>query len=288
MTGWIVINGFMVSPKFQEIYQMFVDAFGRRNISLEIKTNADILLEINQKIQKEADFILFWDKDVRLAKHLEQQGFRLFNQADSIEACDDKGLTAILLENSGIEMPRTIVAPMTYPSIGYSSLNFADKIIKRLNFPIIVKESRGSFGQQVYLAETKSELLQLISKIVPNSMIFQQFISSSFGKDVRIYVIGDEVVASVARRGKEGDFRANVTNGGRMIPFEVSSEMKTIALKAAKCLNLDYAGIDILFGPNNKPILCEVNSNAHFKNLYNATGINLSEKLADHILKKLK
>ena len=116
--------------------------------------------------------------------------------------------------------------------------------------------------------------------------MFQKFVSTSYGKDVRVIVIGGEVVGGMIRQS-ENDFRSNVAAGGRAEKYELSGEIKEIALKAHKALGLDYSGVDILFGENGKPIVCEVNSNAFFKSFEAVTHINVARKYAEYVLSKI-
>ncbi len=287
MKGYLITNDFLNTKKFSEIHEMLLSSFKAKNVEIIIQTNAQLLVTIQNKKPLDADFVLFWDKDVFLAKHLENQGIRVFNKAKVIEICDDKGLTALYLENHSIKMPKTILAPFTYQNIGYTNYDFLDNVIKQLSFPFIVKENKGSFGQQVYLVSNKQELLHLMQKIGTKNILFQEFIQSSFGRDVRLYVIGKKVVLSVKRIAQNGDFKANVSNGGTMVPFTPSKEFIEMAQKVARILDVDFAGIDLLFDENEEPIFCEINSNAHFKNVYKATGVDLSILLVDYILENI-
>ena len=85
------------------------------------------------------------------------------------------------------------------------------------------------------------------------------------------------------RRGREGDFRAGLTSGGSMLPFTPDREAETLALRAAQALGCDFAGVDLLFGEEGY-LVCEVNSNAHFKNLFDLTGVNAAEPILDLVL----
>ena len=100
-------------------------------------------------------------------------------------------------------------------------------------------------------------------------------------------MVGGKAIACVKRIAKNGDFRANVSSGGSMENFSPPAEFIKIAEKTCEVLNLDFAGVDMLFGENNEPIVLEVNSNAHFKNLYDCTGINTAEYIADYIIQKV-
>jgi len=282
-TGWLVVNHFLATAKFTEHYQWLKEAASRRGISLLLKTGCDLLGEKGRtEMAEKPDFVLFWDKDVRLAAQLEKAGLRLYNNARAIALCDDKSLTQLMLEHE-IAMPKTVIAPMTYPSVGYPDLSFAEQAIEELGLPLVIKECFGSFGQQVYLAKTEEEVKAYAQRLAGTPFLFQEFISTSFGRDVRLQVVGNRVIASMLRHNESGDFRANITGGAAMSPYEPTQEMVSLALYACGKLKLDFAGVDFMFGPQGEPILCEINSNAHFKNLYDCTVVNAAEAIIEWI-----
>ena len=288
MKAWLVTNEFLHSNKFTEINQWLVEAAKKQEIELEIKTNAEILAVLGSGYrQKEAlDFILFWDKDVRLAKHLEGRGYLVMNSSQAIAACDDKSMTHILLQSQGIPMPKTVIAPMTYGNIGYTNYNFLTVVERELGYPMIVKECFGSFGAQVYKAENQEQLKFLVQQIGNKPMLFQEYIASSEGRDIRIHVVGGQVITAMYRYSVTGDFRANITNGGHMKPYEPTEEEKNLAIQSAKALGLDFAGVDLLFGEDGKALVCEVNSNAHFRNIYDCTGVNVADHMMEYMIKR--
>lgn len=279
MTGWLVINGFLHSNKFNEIYSWLKTAFEKKGHTINVYTNIE-LANIT-KIENKPDFVLFWDKDIPLAKRLEKMGLRLFNSATAIENCDNKALTYIELKGI-VKMPKTIIAPMTYRNIGYNNTDFVKNSINTLGLPVVIKECFGSFGQQVYLAESYEKAIDIV-KNTNEPLIFQEFIAESKGKDIRINMVGNNAVASMLRYN-DNDFRANITNGGSMKNYTPTEKEIEIAQKVCKALNLDFGGVDILFGKNG-PIVCEVNSNAHFKNIYDCTGVNVADYIGDYIEK---
>lgn len=109
----------------------------------------------------------------------------------------------------------TVVAPMTYENIGYTSFGFLDRVISEFGFPIVVKECFGSFGMQVYMVHDRDEFEKTVKDIGGKPMLFQKYIKESSGFDVRLQVVGDEVVAAMYRYTDDGDFRANITHGGK-------------------------------------------------------------------------
>ncbi len=286
MRGCLLVDCNLHNKKFSEIYNMLITAFESRGASIDVKTNIDIIFNIDKFVEEKYDFVLFWNKDVNAGKMLENRGVRIFNSSNAIDVCDHKGLTFVSLMNSGVDMPKTILAPKTYKQVGYPSLDFLTNIEEILGFPMVIKESRGSFGKQVYLVKTHNELVDMVENLAGNDFIFQQYISTSHGRDVRIEVVGNKVVAAALRNSVDGDFRSNATLGGKMTAYSPSESQIQMAEKVSKLLGLDFAGVDILFGENGKPILCEVNSNAHFKNLFDATGIDTANYIADYIIKE--
>src|SRR5699024_3099500 len=223
-----------------------------------------------------------------LAKQLELMGINVYNSANTIEVCDDKIATYQALAANKLAIPKTIVAPKIFPIPHLTlDLSFVETIIQQLSFPIIIKEAFGSFGEQVYLVHHKTELIEITKKIAGKPFVYQEFISTSYGKDIRLQVVGDRVVASMLRQSKD-DFRANVTTGGYAEKYEPTNREKEVAILASKAIGADFSGVDLLFGKANEPIICEVNSNAHIRVLYESTGINVAHEIIDYIISKHK
>lgn len=286
MKAWIIVNGFLATNKFQELYGMLSRAAKKRGIELDIKTSDTLAGVVGEETYNERpDFVLFWDKDVHLAKRLEMAGVKLYNSASAVEICDSKALTAISLSGK-VKTPRTIIAPKTFEGVGYNKLNFVENATRVLGLPMIIKESYGSFGAQVYLARTLDEAKSIITSIGHKDFIMQEFIKESRGRDVRVNVVGGRVVSAMERYN-DNDFRSNITNGGSMRKIEIGEDIKTAAIKACEAIGLDFAGVDILFG-NDGPIVCEVNSNPHFKSSLECTGVDMSEEILDYIVEKLR
>ena len=288
LKGLLVVNEFLASNKFNEIHNWLIEAAKKNKIQMELRTNAELLIDIpTDRKERLADFILFWDKDVKLATYLEKLGYPVFNKASAIEICDDKALTHLTLMNTFIPMPRTVIAPKTFDNIGYTNYEFLSETAQCLGFPMVIKECFGSFGQQVYLVHNLEEAKECMDSIGTRPVLFQEFIHSSFGRDLRLQVVGRNVIASMYRYSETGDFRANLSIGGSMRPYEPTQRQKELALRCCEAIGLDFAGVDLLFGEGDEPIVCEVNSNAHFKNIYDCTGVNAAQLIMEHILSRL-
>ena len=163
---------------------------------------------------------------------------------------------------------------------------FLKRAAEYLGLPLIIKECRGSFGKQVYLADTEEQAAEIIRSHEATPMIMQQAVRESFGRDVRIYVVGGEVMGAM-RRSNDRDFRANIANGGSAEAYVPSDEEKHLALEAVRLLGLDFGGVDILHSQEG-PLLCEVNSNAHFAAMEKSTGADISGAVMRYIRSELE
>ena len=278
-----MVNGFLKGGKFGEPAEMMSAAADRLGIGLDIVTNDRLPLMVDTSERMDTDFVLFWDKDVRAAMLLERTGSPVFNSSECIRICDDKSLTHIALSKNNVPSIPTMISPMTFDGIGYTDLSFLDGVEDSFGYPMVVKDCFGSFGQQVHLAHDREELESLFCDVRPR--IVQRYVECG-SSDLRLEVIGGEVVASVSRKGRDGDFRANTTIGGVMSVHQPSEDEKELALKASEAVGADFCGVDILY-MDGEPVVCEVNSNAHMKNLRNCTGIDVSDMILEHIIGRL-
>ena len=151
---------------------------------------------------------------------------------------------------------------------------------------MIIKEGHGSFGMRVYLIETEEEFYAKTDELRGVDYVFQQFIATSRGRDIRVNIVGGEIVAAMYRHS-ETDFRANITNGGVAEVIELTEAQKDLAIRAAHAVGAEFAGVDLLFGENEEPLVCEVNAAAHIRNIYNVTGINVADAMIAYILRKI-
>lgn len=291
MLGWFVTSGYFQNESVLYVKDCFKNAFKKRGIEfVHVKSNEKICYinqdgNISLNCQK-PDFVIFWDKDILFANMLEKLGIKVFNNSRAIEICDDKAKTAVALSNCNIPVPKTVVAPLVFANCDEKDNVFIDNLLQILDFPVIIKESNGSFGWQVYLAQNKEQLLQIRKKLLHTSHVYQQFVESSKGKDVRVIVVGGKAIAHMTRQN-DNDFRANVELGGVAKYCDVDDEFLQVAERCAKVLGLDYAGVDLLIGKDNKPLVCEVNSNAYFKGMQSVFKVDVADEYLQHILKNL-
>jgi ribosomal protein S6--L-glutamate ligase/gamma-F420-2:alpha-L-glutamate ligase len=175
-----------------------------------------------------------------------------------------------------------VIAPKTFEGVNYCKKDFLKKSVELLGLPLIIKEAYGSFGKQVYLATSYEEAEKIVDGLNGKEFLMQEYIRSSHGRDVRVNVVGSKVVSAMLRYN-ENDFRSNISSGGSMRPISLTKAQEAVALQACQTIGLDFAGVDILFGEKDEPIVCEVNSNPHFESSYRCTGVDMSVNIIEYI-----
>lgn len=286
MRGQIVYNGFWNQNGAPRAVNSLVHAAQKIGMTLTPVANTALYASLGDGVRAvgaEEAFALFWDKDVRLARAMEAQGVRLYNRSQAVAACDDKAATQLVLCREGIPMPQTWVAPMTYVEYDEAGEQFLCEAEEALSYPLVVKECFGSLGGQVYLARTPQELRALVKTMHARPFLLQRFIASSAGTDIRLYVVGSEVVAAMTRRN-EGDFRANVGAGGHGTAYTPTQEEKELALRCCRLLHAEIAGVDLLHDETGSALVCEVNSSAQTAALSACTGIDVDEHIVRYVM----
>lgn len=286
LTCWVIYNGSLTSDKFLDQAILIKEAAERAGVQTHIKKNYEILMELDTELVERPDFVVFLDKDILLATYLKTKGIPIFNDPEVIETCDNKAKQYIALAHANIPMPKTIIAPKVYPAFTIEKSGYFERVLERIPLPMIIKEGRGSFGMKVYLIETKEEFYEKVASLRGIDFVFQQFIATSRGRDIRVNIVGDEIVAAMYRHS-ETDFRANITNGGVAEVIELTAAQQSLAIQAAEAVGAKFAGVDLLFGENEQPLVCEVNAAAHIRNILNVTGINVADAMIAYILSEL-
>jgi gamma-F420-2:alpha-L-glutamate ligase len=165
-----------------------------------------------------------------------------------------------------------------------------DFVQKNIGFPAIVKTISGSYGRGVFLCENKKQLRQLVTmaELTKKSydIIIQEFVKDTWGKDLRVFVVNNKVVGCMMRQATDEDFRANITRGGEGFPYEVNEQIEWLSAESSKALDLDIAGVDLLFD-NGGYKICEVNSNPGFEGMETFTKKNIAGEIVSFIKLKL-
>lgn len=288
--GWLIVNSYYNPAKFNSLYKVLQESAEKAGLRFSKWTSAERATIIgSQAKEPKPSFVLFWDKDIQLAKAMELSGLRLFNNANAIALADDKIETTLKLAAAGIPVPDTIPAPTCFPGCKRDK-NSAVQAAKILGWPLVIKENVGSFGQQVYLARDEREAERILTHIGEHHCHFQRFIADSSGRDLRVTVVGGKAICAMERHSaSKAEFRSNIGAGGSasaraMTPFE-----EKLAVDAANALGLDFAGIDILMGRDeNERYVCEVNSNPQLQSTIDTCGINPATNIMWHIRNQIK
>ncbi|MDN7240341.1 RimK family alpha-L-glutamate ligase [Planococcus sp. N028] len=285
-TCWVIYNGSLVSDKFADQARLVADAAERAGVTAKLMKNYETMMDLSSELEL-PDFAVLLDKDILLGYFLKSRGVPVYNDPAIIDLCDNKATQYIQLAALGLPMPQTIVAPKVYPNFSILESGYFERVIEKLGFPMIIKEGHGSFGMKVYLIEHEAAFYAKVEELRGIDFVFQEFIRTSEGRDIRVNIVGGEIVAAMYRHS-ETDFRANITNGGKASPIELTEAQEQMAIKAADAVGAIFAGVDLLFGENEEPLVCEVNAAAHIRNILNVTGVNVADAMISYILEDLR
>ena len=229
---------------------------------------------------------VFLDKDKYLSEMLDLCGITVFNSFKTVVDCDDKMVTYIRLAGSGVKMPKTLPGLLCYNPYEQIREQTVTLVEHQLGYPLVVKECYGSQGGGVYPIFDRGQLYSAMERVKLKPHLYQQMITSSLAKDVRVIVIGGKAVGAMLREGSDG-FHSNVGQGGRGSEYALSASFRAAAETCAVTLGADYCGVDLLFGETGEPIVCEVNSNAFFTEFERCTGINVAKLYAEYVLDRI-
>lgn len=216
-----------------------------------------------------------------ILRQFEMMGMYSLNESTSITRSRDKLRCLQILSRSGIGLPTTSYAHST---------RMTEKLIKMVgDAPCVIKLIEGTQGKGVILADTHKAAESVIDgfRQMKAHFLVQEFIKESNGQDIRAFVIGDKVVASMMRTAKDGEFRSNLHRGGTAKNIEISEEEATMAVNAAKALGLNVAGVDLLRSSRG-PLVLEVNSSPGLQGIETSTGLDIASMIIEYIEKNIK
>ena len=216
-----------------------------------------------------------------VVRQFEMMGVFVANESQAISRSRDKLRSMQLLARDGIGLPVTGCAHSTKDIDGL--INLAG------GAPVVVKLIEGTQGVGVILAETRKAaqaVIEAFRELEANIMV-QEFIKEAGGSDVRAFVVGGRVIASMRRQGPPGEFRSNLHRGGTAEKIKLTPEERSTAVRAAKTMGLNIAGVDVLRS-NHGPVVMEVNSSPGLEGIEAATGVDVAGKIIEFIEKNAK
>lgn len=213
-----------------------------------------------------------------IVRQLEMQGQYTVSSSIAISRSRDKLRSLQLLAKYGIGIPKTVVSRNT--------TDIDDLLMQLGGMPVIIKLARGTHGNGVVLAETKKAAKSVLQAFYltnddGTNILLQEFIKESAGTDIRAFVVGGRVVASMKRQSLDDDFRSNLHKGGEGTAIKLTDEEKKVAIKAAKAMGLNVAGVDLMRSSRG-PLILEVNASPGF-GIEKITGRNVAGAIIEYI-----
>lgn len=218
-----------------------------------------------------------------IVRQFEMQGVYTTASSIAIARSRDKLRTLQLLARAGVGIPKTVFTR--------SLIEIEDQIDDMGGFPVIIKLARGTHGNGVVLAETKKAAKSVMQAFYVmdddgTNILLQEFVKESAGTDIRAFVVGGKVVASMQRQSLDDDFRSNIHQGGEGTMVKLTDEERKTVQKAAKAMGLPICGVDIMRSARG-PLVLEVNSSPGFA-IEKFTGRNVASSILDHIEQNAK
>ena len=212
-----------------------------------------------------------------IVRQFEMQGTWTASSSIAITRARDKLRSAQILTKNGIDTPRTFVSRNTTD---------IDALLEHMGVPVIIKLASGTHGNGVVLADTKKAAKSALQAFYlynedGTNILLQDYIKESAGTDIRAFVVGSKVVASMQRQSLDDDFRSNLHKGGEGKIIKLTDEEKKLAVRAAKAMGLHIAGVDMMRSSRG-PLILEVNASPGF-GIERITGRNVAKPIIEYI-----
>lgn len=212
-----------------------------------------------------------------IVRQFEMQGVWTMSSSIAITRARDKLRSQQILTKAGVDTPKTLVSRNTAD---------IDDLLEQIGLPVIIKLASGTHGNGVVLADTKKAAKSALQAFYlynedGTNILIQEYIKESAGTDIRAFVVGSQVVASMKRQSLDDDFRSNLHKGGLGTSIKLTDEEKKLAVKAAKAMGLHVAGVDLMRSSRG-PVVLEVNASPGF-GIEKVTGRNVGGKIIEYI-----
>ena len=224
------------------------------------------------KNMDDVKFVLMRTYNDKISGYYEnKKGIVVINDSKSMRVSRDKLMTHDVLVHADLPTPYTVYGPQ----LGYHEVS-----AKFGEDRFLVKKNDGCKGEDIYMINNAEEFNASINRLKSNC-IFQRIIYDSIGRDVRVWVIGEECAGAILRYS-ETSFLSNYSQGGRFRPIELDEQLKNLSVMATKAVGLDFAGVDLLYCGDSY-VICEVNGNAGFRTISYASEVNIPRVLFKYI-----
>lgn len=235
-----------------------------RNMTLTLVTNVE-------EIPNDASFVFARVREGALIERLEERGIRVFNRSEVVTLANDKFATMTFANELGVPTVPTerieSIGAITYP------------------YPLVIKTTTGHGGREVYLCQSPEVVARTMEEYPDADWIAQPYIESN-KSDVRVFVLGTEVLGAIHRQGTKHSFKSNYTLGGAIEQFEIDDELREYVETLATTLKSDYIGIDFLLPATGGYVLNEIEDPVGARSLY-AYDVPVAAKILDYIARAL-
>lgn len=217
------------------------------------------------------------DSCLALIRHFSLMGIPVVNDLDSIRLTKNKFLTLQALAKAQIPVLHTVFVN--------SAKGFHEALTRLGGYPVVVKQVSSRQGEGVILVEKKRTVTSVTQKHLDKrkGLLVQRFIPPAGRQDIRVLVVGRNIVGAMELRPKKGDFRANYHLSKESRPRDLTPELEGIALKAASAVGLEIAGVDLIVDKNGRVSVIEVNYSPGFKGLEAATGLDIAGRIVGYV-----
>lgn len=283
LNGWLIYRKEDAATNHSYIL-WFIEEASKQQIDLELILREDLIIGIEnwkkqmklkkQPITRLPDFAVVRTREPLLNCHLEALGIPVFNPANVSAICNNKAVTHHYISQFNIPMADTFYFPKDLlPDL------------PPISFPFVLKEVDGHGGKQVYYIENERQWQHSAEKIQSDTII--QPANVQLGKDLRVFVIGKEIVGAVLR-ASDKDFRANYTLGGTAAWYELNSGERKLVQKIIESMDFGLVGIDFLFDSEGGLLFNEIEDVVGSRTLSQVSDINLLEKYVSFIKQNVK
>lgn len=283
MIGWIIYNEQDANENKRYI-EWFIDEAKKEAIDLQLKLRHELIIGTengkqtilyqNKKMMK-PDFVVIRTIEPFLQLYFERMNIPVFNNYETAKVCNDKATT--YMEMNALQIPivptyfiHKAALPETMP----------------LPFPFILKQTNGRGGKEVFYIKNETEWDEAIGQCTNHALVIQSA-NVQLGRDVRVFIIGKEIIAAVLRKN-DTDFRANFKLGGTAERFKLSKRNEEMIMKIVERFNFGLVGIDFLIGKNGELIFNEIEDVVGSRILSETTDINLLQKYVQFIKKHVE
>lgn len=273
LTGWLIYSR-ADTERNKEYIKWMLEEAAELNMSLTLLCKEELSLVIqdgtfrvlHQKVELMIpEFAIIRTIDLTLSKHLEFMGIKTFNSSEVSLICNNKALTHQYVAQMGIPMLETYVS--------HTCVLLESPELIALEYPFVLKTVTGRGGNEVFLIHSTADLEDICLRLANREVILQK-LAGQAGKDVRVFVIGKEIIAAVLRYS-EIDFRANHSLGGQSRLYELNEAETDFVKKIISHFDFGMVGIDFVFDHNGQFLFNEIEDVVGSRTLSQNSDINL-------------